>query len=1295
MFWWLHNHGGQVDADEFEGTELNDFVLVRQGTGTISGGVGRDLLMLDGTADDYRFTREGTGVRVERLHGEELSIFVSDFEQVLFVETEDLRPFGVKTESQPISDFVVDAEPINTQPAAVDDSGFSATLGEPLLIPVSTLLANDTDGDGDVLFIEAVEQGENGTAVLDGDFIRLTAAAAGIATFTYVVSDGSASDRATVSVSVHQPASDPTNAAPVAVDDGGYSAVAGSVTEIPVAELLANDTDPDGDTLTITGISGAENGSAVLDGDVVRFTADAAGEGGFSYTLSDGEATAEASVAIDIEGAAGANQAPTAEDDGQFEVGAGETIEMTVADLLANDSDPDNDTLTVTDVFGAANGSVVLDGDIIRFTADQAGVAGYSYTVSDGDLTDTAKVSISVDIGETQVSDGGGDTGTQTDTGGETPTGDGTMDGNHGHMDSSMMAEHTAVLELVSDAKATHVAVNDGDWFDPATWDGGQVPGEGAAVVIGEGVSVTYGGIADVALATLRVDGALTFASNMDSRIEVETMVVNSMGRLQAGTAESPIPAMYNVDIVIDTSGGPIDRIEDPMQIGRGLVALGEVEMHGAEKTVYTTVDVDAMQGDTSLTLSEIPDGWKAGDSIVLTGTHYVEVNHNYQGSQDEEFTILAIEGNVVTLDRPLAYDHDTPREDLKAYVANYTRNISIETENPDGLPANERGHVMFMHSDDVDIRFVEFLELGRTDKSIPVDNYLRDTTQKGAPYILDENGDLQEGAQDNIVARYAVHVHRSGAEDGSGDPAYFYGNAVFGSPGWGYVNHDSYVVFEQNAAYNVTGSAYVTETGNEIGSIIGNISIRNDGNVDDPVRTGAKDGQSTFDLGFGGHGFWLQGRVVAVDNNISAGSADNAFQYFHRSKPTGSSWEDWLIPADLLDHEAIAAGETSVGINVAPIVSFSGNEAFASYGGLEVVKNNPKQGHDMGTKMDSFLAWDVEIGASLEYTAHYTLTDFDLVGAAGTQYTKGLILKQESMDIFIVNSNVEGFDENYFISNPYSPNNPLFGLDNDGYFFINDMIMTQEEYVQARQNDPTLPEDMNEYYKNTIFNWSFPEDIDPDSPGVENPITISFRNPADVDLNAPVTFELSESSDLVASYGQESWISYVNIEGVKTDSLGEVSLPNSIESYGLTLYGVQNTLDKAGWYEAADGTRFTVYEFHVFDRITDASTKVYVPIVLEGGWNYSNSEFKGNAEISESGGIAIRMDADDSQTTGDVPVETDPGPAADPLDQVIDSDSVNHSALDPYQDWQDRDASWSWQNSDTPFYFFDDGLLA
>ncbi len=91
----------------------------------------------------------------------------------------------------------------------------------------------------------------------------------------------------------------PTNTPPVANADSA-STVAGTPITIPV---LANDSDANGDTLTITGISGATNGTAVVSGSSVIFSPDPGftGTGSFTYTIDDGHGgTASALVTITV-----------------------------------------------------------------------------------------------------------------------------------------------------------------------------------------------------------------------------------------------------------------------------------------------------------------------------------------------------------------------------------------------------------------------------------------------------------------------------------------------------------------------------------------------------------------------------------------------------------------------------------------------------------------------------------------------------------------------------------------------------------------------------------------------------------------------------------------------------------------------------------------------------------------------------------------------------------------------------------------------------------------------------------
>jgi hypothetical protein len=98
----------------------------------------------------------------------------------------------------------------------------------------------------------------------------------------------------------------PVNASPVAVNDNGFVGSRNTALTLTAANLLANDSDPDGDTLTITSASGGVNGSVSFNNqtNTITFnpTAGYTGAASFSYAISDGRGgTASANVAMTIE----------------------------------------------------------------------------------------------------------------------------------------------------------------------------------------------------------------------------------------------------------------------------------------------------------------------------------------------------------------------------------------------------------------------------------------------------------------------------------------------------------------------------------------------------------------------------------------------------------------------------------------------------------------------------------------------------------------------------------------------------------------------------------------------------------------------------------------------------------------------------------------------------------------------------------------------------------------------------------------------------------------------------------
>ena len=95
----------------------------------------------------------------------------------------------------------------------------------------------------------------------------------------------------------------PVNEEPIATDDT-VTVDEDTATDV-TAELLANDTDPDSDTLVVSGVSNASGGSVQLASDVATFTPDAdlcePGVGSFDYSISDGNGGSDsASVTVDV-----------------------------------------------------------------------------------------------------------------------------------------------------------------------------------------------------------------------------------------------------------------------------------------------------------------------------------------------------------------------------------------------------------------------------------------------------------------------------------------------------------------------------------------------------------------------------------------------------------------------------------------------------------------------------------------------------------------------------------------------------------------------------------------------------------------------------------------------------------------------------------------------------------------------------------------------------------------------------------------------------------------------------------
>jgi len=265
----------------------------------------------------------------------------------------------------------------NALPVARDDA---VTTPEDTAVIIA-VLANDTDADADPLTVTGLTEPAHGSAVINTDNTVTYSPAAnynGVDSFTYTVSDGrGGTATATVSVTVN-----PVNDAPVAVDDS-YSTNEDTPLTVAAPGVLGNDTDVEGNALTAVLVAGPTTGSLTLNANgSFTYTPNPNfnGTDSFTYRANDGAADSNvATVSITVNAV---NDAPVATNDTAT---TPQNTAVTVY-VLANDADPDGDTLSVSAVTQGANGVVVKNGTTATYTPNPGyyGTDSFTYTASDG-----------------------------------------------------------------------------------------------------------------------------------------------------------------------------------------------------------------------------------------------------------------------------------------------------------------------------------------------------------------------------------------------------------------------------------------------------------------------------------------------------------------------------------------------------------------------------------------------------------------------------------------------------------------------------------------------------------------------------------------------------------------------------------------------------------------------------------------------------------------------------------------------------------------------------------------------
>lgn len=324
---------------------------------------------------------------------------------------------GIQASGQRVEHLFNNSGVFVVQLTVSDDAGGRSTSQQPINVtklnaaPVALIMdfltAEDTvlnsvltasDPDNDILTYTIVRQPSNGQlSLLSTDGSQFTYSPNsnyhGTDSFTYKVNDGTVdSDTAIATITIT-----PVNDLPVAEADA-----ASTDEDTPVTiDVLANDSDVDGDSLAVGSVSPAGNGTVELVGSIVTYRPNQNynGADSFTYEVSDGKGgSVQGSVFVTVQAV---NDMPSVS-----AVAVVTREDMPTTGQLSA-SDPDNDTLRYYVVGDTTNGKVgIVDPTSPQFiyspNQDFNGTDSFTYKVNDG-LVDSSVATVNITI--TSVND--------------------------------------------------------------------------------------------------------------------------------------------------------------------------------------------------------------------------------------------------------------------------------------------------------------------------------------------------------------------------------------------------------------------------------------------------------------------------------------------------------------------------------------------------------------------------------------------------------------------------------------------------------------------------------------------------------------------------------------------------------------------------------------------------------------------------------------------------------------------------------------------------------------------------
>ncbi|EIV8510779.1 tandem-95 repeat protein, partial [Vibrio parahaemolyticus] len=536
-------------------------------------------------------------------------------------------------------------KPLATTPVTLDALEED---GGSIIITTEELLSNVDDEDKDTLSVEnlIIDKG-NGTLVDNGD---------GTWTFTPQIDDDTEvsftfdiidDEDLVVSGSANLDIL-PINDAPNAENDVITTEEDTAVT----IDVLVNDSDVEGDALSIQSASvPSEQGSVdIVDGKLVFTPAENFnGEATITYIVTDGDLTDEAKVTVTV---TPVNDSPVAVDD---TTSIQEDTAVTI-DVLTNDTDVDGDKLSIESAsVPKEQGTVeVVDGKLVFTPVENFnGDAEITYIVTDGQLTDEAKVTVTVN----PVNDA--------------PT-----------------IKVDAVESITEDAVSTDtvvatLTVRDTDTPEDQLTVSLENNSNGYFVLVGDEVKLTQAGVDAVNNDELNLKGLTISASVSDgvnpTASDSDSLIVNRVNdapTIKVDAVESITEDAVSTDTVVATlTVRDTDTPEDQLTVSLENNSNGYFVLVGDEVKL-TQAGVDAVNND-ELNLKDLTISASVSDGVNPTAndSDSLIVNRVNDAPTIKVDSVESITEDAVSTDTVVATltvrDTDTPEDQLTVSLEN------------------------------------------------------------------------------------------------------------------------------------------------------------------------------------------------------------------------------------------------------------------------------------------------------------------------------------------------------------------------------------------------------------------------------------------------------------------------------------------------------------------------------------------------------------------------------------------------------------------------------------------------